>query len=249
LDARISRSRGDSSKLPIVAITTTILISVKQYIVGVAQKYELYRYIRFNTVVDEARWDDAEKKWKTSVTVTGAKDAEFGEHYTLTSDFLVSAVGQLNQPKMPDIPGIDDFKGKIMHSSRWDWSYGLKGKKIAIIGNGATAAQIIPELAKVAEKLAIHQRTPNWVIPRADAPIPAWRRALFKYVPPIRWRYRAEMMDFRESFYDAVIDKSTPFADLLVHMSKDMMKAQLPDKPDLYDVFHSYLVITADHIT
>jgi cation diffusion facilitator CzcD-associated flavoprotein CzcO len=216
----------------------TILISVKQYIIGVAQKYGLYRYIRFNTVVDEARWDDAEKKWKTLVTVTGAKDAEFGEHYTLTSDFLVSAVGQLNQPKMPNIPGIDDFKGKIMHSSRWDWSYDLKGKQIAVIGNGATAAQIIPELAKVAEKLTVHQRTPNWVIPRADAPIPTWRRALFKHVPPIRWRYRAEMMDFRESLYNAVVSKSTPLADWLVKMSKDMMKAQLPDKPDLYDIVH-----------
>lgn len=240
MDARIPRSRGDSSKLPAAAIVAAILISVKQYLIGVAQKYELYRHIRFNTVVDEAHWDDAEKKWKTLVTVTGAKDAEFGEHYTLTSDFLVSAVGQLNQPKMPNIPGIDSFKGKIMHSSRWDWSYDLKGKKIAIIGNGATAAQIIPELAKVAEKLTVHQRTPNWVIPRADAPIPAWRRALFKYVPPIRWRYRAEMMDFRESLYDAVVGKSTPFADWLVNMSKDMMKTQLPDKPDLYDIFHSY---------
>jgi hypothetical protein len=62
-----------------------------------------------------------------------------------------------------------------------------------------------------------------------------WKRVLFKYVPPIRWRYRAEMMDFRESFYDAVIDKNTPFADLLVNMSKDMMKAQLPDRSDLYE--------------
>lgn len=215
------------------AIFAVLLTAVKEYIVGVAQKYELYRYIRFNTSVDEARWDDAEKKWKTSVTVSGGKDAEFGDSYTLTSDFLVSAVGQLNQPKTPDIPGLADFRGKLMHSARWDWSYDLKDKKIAIIGNGATAAQIIPELAKVAGQLTVHQRTPNWVIPRADAPIPAWKRALFKYVPPIRWRYRADMMDFRESFYDAVIDKNTPFADLLVSMSQDLMKAQLPDKPDL----------------
>jgi cation diffusion facilitator CzcD-associated flavoprotein CzcO len=201
----------------------------------VAQKYELYRYIRFNTVVDEARWDDAEKKWKTSVTVTDAKGAEFGEHYTLTSDFLVSAVGQLNQPKMPNIPGIGGFRGKTMHSARWDWSYDLKGQKIAIIGNGASAAQIVPELAKVAEKLTIHQRTPNWVIPRVDAPIPGWRRALFKYVPPIRWRYRAEMMDFNESLYNAIVGRSTPSSDVLVKMSNDMMKAQLPNQPDLCD--------------
>lgn len=142
-------------------------------------------------------------------------------------------MGQLNQPKKPEIPGLDDFKGKLMHSARWDWSYDLKDKKIAMIGNGATAAQIIPELAKVAQQLTIHQRTPNWVIPRGDAPIPAWKRAVFKYVPPIRWRYRADMMDFRESFYDAVIDKDTPFAGLLMSMSKDMMKAQIPEKPEL----------------
>jgi cation diffusion facilitator CzcD-associated flavoprotein CzcO len=218
---------------------------MKQYIIGVAQKYELYRYIRFHTAVEEAHWDDTEKKWKTSVTVTGAKDAEFGQHYTITSDFLVSAVGQLNVPKTPDIPGINEFKGKLIHTARWDWSYELKGKKIAIIGNGATAAQIVPELAKVAGKLTIYQRTPNWVIPRADAPIPAWKRALFKYVPPIRWRYRAAMMDFRESFYDAVNDKNTPFAVLLVNMSKDMMKAQLPDRPDLYEIPPRLTVHTA----
>ena len=235
MDARISRSRGDPRELAGTVIVVTILTAVKEYIIGVAQKYGLYRYIRFNTVVDEAHWDDTEKKWKTLVTVTGAKDAEFGKHYTLTSDFLVSAVGQLNIPKAPDIQGINDFRGKLMHSSRWDWSYDLKGKKIAMIGNGATAAQIVPELAKVAENLTVHQRTPNWVIPRADAPISAWKRALFRYVPPIRWRYRAEMMDFRESFYDAIIDKNTPLADLLVNMSKGMMKAQLPDRPDLYE--------------
>ena len=198
-----------------------------------AQKYNLYRYIRFNTAVEDARWDDAEKNWKTSVTITGSKDAEFGKEYTITSDFLVSAVGQLNVPKSPDIPGLSDFRGTMMHSARWDWSYDLKGKRIAMIGNGATAAQIIPELAKVASQLTVHQRTPNWVIPRLDAPIPTWKRAVFKYLPPVRWRHRADMMDFRESFYDAVTDKDTPFAHLLVSMSQDMMKAQLADKPEM----------------
>ena len=86
--------------------------------------------------MDEARWDDQERKWKTHVTVTGSKDAEFVEEYTITSDFLVSGVGQLNYPHYPSIEGIDDFKGKLMHSARWDWSYSLKGKRVAIIGNG-----------------------------------------------------------------------------------------------------------------
>jgi len=116
---------------------------ILRYLVGVAQKYELYRYIRFSTCVDEAHWDDTEKKWKTSVTVTGAKDAEFGNNYTITSDFLVSAVGQLNTPKFPDIPGLADYMGKIMHSARWDWSYNTEGKRIAIIGTFHPARQYL----------------------------------------------------------------------------------------------------------
>lgn len=93
-------------------------------------------------MVEEARWDEDEKKWKTAVHVEGAKDSEFAERYTISSDFLLSAVGQLNYPQYPSIPGIDDFKGKIMHSARWDWSYDIKGKKVGIIGNGK--AYIIP---------------------------------------------------------------------------------------------------------
>lgn len=169
--------------------------------VGVAQKYELYQYVRFNSTVESAKWDDAEKKWKIEVSVDGSKDAEFGSEYTITSDFLVSAVGQLNQPKLPAIEGLEDYKGKLLHSARWDWAYDLRGKKVAIIGNGATAAQIIPEIVKEVESLTIHQRTPNWVIPRMDVPIPEWKRAMYKYIPYIRQRKRSDMMDFREDFW------------------------------------------------
>lgn len=83
-----------------------------------------------------------------------------------------------------------------MHSARWDWSYDLKDKRVALIGNGATAAQIAPEVAKVAKYLTVFQRTPNWVIPRLDAPIGEFRRALFRYLPPIRQWYRAGMMEY-----------------------------------------------------
>lgn len=202
---------------------------------GVAQKYELYRYVRFNTVVESARWDDTSKKWKTQVSVQGGKDAEFGDNYTITSDFLVSAVGQLNVPRMPEIVGLDDFKGKTIHSARWDWSFDLRGKKVAIIGNGATAAQIIPEIVPVCAHLTIHQRTPNWVIPRADAPIPEWRRKIYQYIPYIRWRKRADMMDFRESFYDAVFDNASSVAQLVENDSKTHMRAQLPGREDLWE--------------
>lgn len=107
------------------------------YLVGVAQKYGIYEHVRFNTSVEGAVWDDEEKKWRVDVkTAEGSKDAEFNPRYEIKADFIVSAVGQLNQPKWPEIDGIGEFLGKKMHSARWDWSYDLKDKKIAILGNG-----------------------------------------------------------------------------------------------------------------
>jgi cation diffusion facilitator CzcD-associated flavoprotein CzcO len=111
---------------------------------GVAQEYNLYQHVRFNTTVENATWDDQTKKWKVEVsTAKGSKDAEFSAGYVINADFLVSAVGQLNVPKWPKIPGIEEFKGKIIHSARWDWSCDLTGKKIAVVGNGKPSPPFI----------------------------------------------------------------------------------------------------------
>jgi len=99
---------------------------------------------------------------------------------------------------------------------------------------GATAAQIIPEIAQEASHLTVFQRTPNWVIPRADAPVSALQKTLLTYIPPLRWRKRALQMDFRESFHDAIFDGDSDFAQLIRDMCTGMMKAQLPDQPDLW---------------
>ncbi|KAJ4338243.1 hypothetical protein N0V95_008101 [Ascochyta clinopodiicola] len=208
---------------------------ILEYLRNVANKYQLYKYIRFNTSVEAATWDDSTSRWKVDVKVTGGKDAEFSPSYSIESDFLISAVGQLNQPRYPDIEGLADFKGKIMHSARWDWSYDMQGKKIGVVGNGATAAQIIPEILPVSQNLTIYQRSPNWVIPREDGPVSDLSRAIYRYLPFVRWRKRAGMMDFRESFYDAVTDGDSAFADTLRTLCNDMMRKQLPDRPDLWD--------------
>ena len=158
----------------------------------------------------------------------GSKDAEFGKEYTVTSDFLVSAVGQLNVPKYPDIQGLKSFSGKLMHSARWDWDYDLSDKKVGIIGNGASAAQIIPEMAKVCKSLTIFQRTPNWVIPRDDKPISPMMQSVFKYAPFVRRRYRAALMDFREAFFDVIFDTKSPVHDFMMNLSRQHMATQLP---------------------
>ncbi|KAL1954542.1 hypothetical protein VTO42DRAFT_1052 [Malbranchea cinnamomea] len=208
---------------------------ILDYLYRVSGKYGLTRYIRFSSFVDEARWDDEARKWKTHVKVTGAKDAEFVEEYTITSDFLVSAVGQLNYPHYPSIEGLNDFKGKMMHSARWDWSYDLKGKKVGIIGNGASAAQIIPEIAPDVSHLTIFQRTPNWIIPRQDMQI--WKpvRTLFKLFPPLLWKFRSLIMDLREAYFAAIVDPTSKWSNWLRDESITLMKQQLPGRPDLWE--------------
>lgn len=113
------------------------------YLTGVASKYGLYPYIRFNSTVDEARWDEKTRQWKIQVRVSGEKDSEYQSGYVLSANVLIPGVGQLNQPFWPDIPGRDEFKGKSMHSARWDWTYDFKGKKVAVIGNGMYTCSVL----------------------------------------------------------------------------------------------------------
>ncbi|KAK3676199.1 hypothetical protein LTR78_003949 [Recurvomyces mirabilis] len=209
---------------------------ILSYLTRVAQEYKLYQHVRFNTTVDEARWDDELQKWRTKVsTAPGSKEAEFNPNYEIKSDFLVSAVGQLNQPAYPKIDGLDNFDGKKMHSARWDWSYDLKDKKIALIGNGCTAVQILPEIAKDAKHVTVFQRTPNWVVPRADQPITPLMRNMLRYVPPLRWRKRAVQMDFREWTYGAIVDPSSEPAKQFKELALDMLHRQLPDQPEMWE--------------
>ncbi|KAL3452626.1 hypothetical protein BJX65DRAFT_320252 [Aspergillus insuetus] len=206
-----------------------------KYLTQVAEKYGLYKYIRFNSEVKQARWDDEEMKWKINVEVSGDKDSQFASSYVLNSDFLASAVGQLNVPREPDIPGLKNFQGKMMHSARWDWTYNFENKRIAVIGNGATSAQIVPEVAKVASHLTVYQRTPNWVMPRLDAAVSPLQQALLTYVPPLRMRKRSLAMDFRESFHAAVSDSESDFAKQIRHWCFDGMRTQLANKPELWE--------------
>lgn len=146
---------------------------LKAYAVHVADKYDLRRHMRFDTVVSGARWDEETSTWHVSL--------EDGE--TVVGRFLLTATGFLSQPKLPDIPGVEDFAGTVMHTTRWDDRVDLQGKRIGIIGTGATAVQLIPELAKVADHLTVYQRTPIYVSPKMDGPVPGIVRGAFAKVP------------------------------------------------------------------
>lgn len=131
---------------------------LKHYADHVADKYDLRRYMRFNTTVDGARWDEDAGLWVVSLAG--------GE--TLAARFLIAATGYLSQPKMPDIPGIDEFEGRVMHAAQWDDTYSISGRRVAVVGTGSTGVQLIPELAKQAADLTVYQRTAIWVLPKMD---------------------------------------------------------------------------------
>ena len=141
---------------------------IQAYAEEITDRYQLRPSLHLSDAAVTARWDEASKTW----TVT----TETGKSYT--GDLLVCALGQLNRPNWPRIQGLETFKGDKMHSARWDHSVSLEGKRVGVIGSAASAIQLIPELAKVAGQLSVFQRTPNWVIPRRDAPVSPQELAL-----------------------------------------------------------------------
>ncbi|KAL4944376.1 hypothetical protein BDV06DRAFT_233381 [Aspergillus oleicola] len=205
------------------------------YLTGIAGKYGLYPHIRFNSAVEEARWDEQARQWKVKVNVTGAKDSEFVSGYEISANVLISGVGQLNQPYWPDIKGREEFKGKSMHSARWDWTYDFGGKRVSIIGNGATATQIVPEIAKSASQLTVFQRTPQWIIPRDDKTVSSVEKTLLS-VPLVRNCKRAFMMFYREMSHDPIVKAGSKMSQQVRDMGVNHMKKGLPDKPGLWDI-------------
>ncbi len=146
------------------------------YLRGCARKYGLEAHIRYGSVVEQMHWDEDERRWDVQTV-------EHGELGSWRPRAVVSAAGALHLPAYPDIPGAGRFAGSEFHSARWDHSVDLAGKRVAVIGTGASAIQFVPEIAKQAAQLTVFQRTPPWIHPRPDAPIPARMRTAFRKAP------------------------------------------------------------------
>ncbi|WP_353943098.1 NAD(P)/FAD-dependent oxidoreductase [Streptomyces sp. HUAS MG91] len=160
---------------------------IQEYLEGVADTFRLRPHIRFDSEVKQARWD-SEKLWWELDTASG----------TLTADVVVSATGPLSDPKIPDIKGFDTFPGKVFHSARWDHDYDLRGKRVAMIGTGASAIQIVPAVQKEVGRLTLFQRTPPWVMPRADRNITRAERWLHRQLPFTTQARRGLLWGIRE---------------------------------------------------
>lgn len=165
---------------------------IQAYLRDVAERAGVLDRFRFGVTVQDAAWDDTDRVWRVT---TSAGD--------LTARFLVSGAGGLSEPKLPDIEGIEDFRGDLFHSARWDHDIDLAGKRVAIIGTGASAIQIVPEVAKVAGRLDVYQRTAPWVMPRHDRNYTPVERFGFRHVPGLQKLYRTVIYWGREGFVPA----------------------------------------------
>ncbi len=144
---------------------------IQAYLRRVAQDEDLYDLCHFHQQLKSARWDGAQ--WQV--------ETEDGQHWS--SRILVSAIGALHVPSIPDIPGADSFTGPSFHSAQWNHDVSLSGKRIAVIGTGASTVQFVPEIAKMAGHVTIYQRSAPYVLPRPDGPIAPWVRRLYQRVP------------------------------------------------------------------
>lgn len=139
----------------------------------VARKHDLNRHIRFNHEMKEADFDETRGIWTL----------HFADGSCFEANVLISAVGQLHRPQLPNIKGLERFKGPAFHSARWDHRFNYQDKTVAVIGTGASAVQFVPRLAEQVKQLHVFQRSPAWCIPKFDRKYYRWERWLLTHVP------------------------------------------------------------------
>ena len=146
---------------------------IKAYADRCAEKYGVRQHIRYGAEVVRAAYDEARNRWELALA-----DGE-----RLTARYLVNASGLLIEPRMPEIQGLDSFEGKLLHSARWEHDFPLEGKRVAVIGTGATAVQLVPAIADRVAHLEVYQRTAIWLMGKPDAEISPATRGLFRLLP------------------------------------------------------------------
>lgn len=191
---------------------------ILSYIQRVAHDTGVDRLIVPDTTVTAVTWDDERRRWTV--------DTADGPSYEAAA--VILATGQLHQPAYPRIAGVESFAGHSFHSAQWDHDYDLRGKRVAVVGTGASAVQFVPEIAKVAERLVVFQRSGNWFLPRKNRPYPAAVRAAIEHVPGLQSARRRFLYHYGELLTAAIRHPKT-LGRLLGLRSARFMKSQLTD--------------------
>lgn len=192
---------------------------VQDYARRLARSAGLLQHVRFGADVLAARWDARAACWRI--------DTPLGEY---TADVFVSAAGLVADPKLPDVEGLSGFPGPVFHSARWDHTADLAGKRVAVVGTGATAIQLIPELQPRAAELHVLQRTPGWVMPKPEGTIGLRARRVFA-ANPVLSRMQFDLI-YAGAEVLAATRRSRLLREALTRVGRRHLATQVPD-PDL----------------
>ncbi len=190
-----------------------------EYLRRVSDEHGIDPHIRFGHDVQDASWDEDSELWRLQTN-----------HGELTAELLIVGPGPLNEPKLPEIDGIESFEGTIFHSARWDHEHSLLGKRVAVIGTGASSIQFVPRIQPEVSKLHIFQRTPPWIVPHRDRPTKRSERALYRLFPPAQRLARAFVYVSRELFVFTLMHPHP--GSLSERVGRKHLREQVPD-PEL----------------
>ena len=191
---------------------------ILRYFEQCADRYRLRSHLKLNTEIVAAAWDADANSWQLT-TATGERHV---------FDVVVSAVGLFAQPVMPALVEEEPFTGTVMHSSRWDHSVPLEGARIAVLGTGSTASQVLPELAKVADRVYSVQRSPTWILPKPDRPYTARERWVFAHVPFAMRVYRTRLW-LRSERNISVIENGSDKTQEFTAIARNHLEATVSD--------------------
>lgn len=209
------------------------------YFNRVAREFGIEDTIRYSTECLVTRYDEASKSWRSRVRLPD------GTEETIETNVVISAVGGFTTPKWPNIPGLREFDGPVVHTSKWDPTVKLEGKKVAVIGNGASAMQIVPATADSVSQMTIFQRSHQWAapFPKLRMPVPEPVRLLLNQVPHYEWLYRLRLSWIFDSQVHEALQKDPewPHPERSVNVANDghranyvgYIESQLADRPDL----------------
>jgi cation diffusion facilitator CzcD-associated flavoprotein CzcO len=194
---------------------------ILEYLEGVARDHGVDRLVVPNTNVTSCAWDEQACRWTVA-----SDDGRVWE-----ADAVIVATGQLHQPAIPEFEGRDDFTGHSFHSARWDHDYDLRGKRVAVIGTGASAIQLIPTIAREAQRLYVFQRTGNWFWKRNNQPYPQRVRWLIENVPGLQ-ALRRRLVFYTGEYLTLMIRHPRTWGQIGRLQSSLFMRSQLRD-PEL----------------
>jgi cation diffusion facilitator CzcD-associated flavoprotein CzcO len=192
---------------------------IQAYLKRVAADQGLLAHVRLGCELEDARWDPAARLWRLR-TSSGEIEARY----------LIAGPGPLHEPKFPDVPGLGEFRGTVFHSAAWDHDHDLRGRRVAVVGTGASAIQFVPQIQPEVEQLHLFQRTPAWVMPRRDRPLSRFERRLYRRFPAAQRLMRGAIYWARELFALPMIHNT--LSPVTRRLGIRHLESQVPD-PDL----------------